>query len=696
MKLSDIGVTPIKEKQFATKGIFTVEDLVAYLPNRYNDYSQITGILPPESVSCFRATVDRIERKYGGKKPYLSGKVTTQDWSGYRSVFISWFNMNFLYNEFCSYIGQEVLIVGKVQERNGYLVMTNPEKFGADFDLGIYPVYPQINKMNAKYLSDTIRSSITVVENHCEMLPSDVVKKYNLLPMSRALHFIHEPKDMGETVIGKQRSIINDLIYFSVHNTLNHADSFIKSKYAVTSLKLMNAIYRDLPFSLTEDQKTVIRNLTTRAQKGKRIDALVQGDVGCGKTIVSALIAATLVGSGYQAVIMAPTKVLAKQHYDGMKALFEPHGIQLAFLYSGMKKKEQSRELEKIASGEAQLIIGTHSCVADTVNYKNLAIAIVDEEHKFGVAQRAKIVAKAEQGIHKISMSATPIPRSLAQVIYGDAVQLEVIRSMPSGRKPVITGIAEDQRKILRFILKEVRAGHQGYIVCPMIAQNEVLEGVTSVEEISAFYNHYLAKYGVRIATLTGKDKKEATEKTIESFKNRDIDILISTTVIEVGVNVPNATFMLITSADRFGLSGMHQLRGRVGRGELQSYCLLQSSNMSPKTKARLEAMCSTTNGFDIAEIDLKLRGAGDLLGVQQSGFDNKYMTEVVDYPDEYALAKEIALELIHRGDSCCKLMKRITSERTAPVEALKKGGRKKKENDGNEKAGKTAENTAS
>lgn len=240
MKLSDIGVTPIKEKQFATKGIFTVEDLVAYLPNRYNDYSQITGILPPESVSCFRATVDRIERKYGGKKPYLSGKVTTQDWSGYRSVFISWFNMNFLYNEFCSYIGQEVLIVGKVQERNGYLVMTNPEKFGADFDLGIYPVYPQINKMNAKYLSDTIRSSITVVENHCEMLPSDVVKKYNLLPMSRALHFIHEPKDMGETVIGKQRSIINDLIYFSVHNTLNHADSFIKSKYAVTSLKLMN------------------------------------------------------------------------------------------------------------------------------------------------------------------------------------------------------------------------------------------------------------------------------------------------------------------------------------------------------------------------------------------------------------------------------------------------------------------------
>ena len=310
MKLSDIGVTPIKEKQFATKGIFTVEDLVAYLPNRYNDYSQITGILPPESVSCFRATVDRIERKYGGKKPYLSGKVTTQDWSGYRSVFISWFNMNFLYNEFCSYIGQEVLIVGKVQERNGYLVMTNPEKFGADFDLGIYPVYPQINKMNAKYLSDTIRSSITVVENHCEMLPSDVVKKYNLLPMSRALHFIHEPKDMGETVIGKQRSIINDLIYFSVHNTLNHADSFIKSKYAVTSLKLMNAIYRDLPFSLTEDQKTVIRNLTTRAQKGKRIDALVQGDVGCGKTIVSALIAATLVGSGYQAVSWPPQKSL--------------------------------------------------------------------------------------------------------------------------------------------------------------------------------------------------------------------------------------------------------------------------------------------------------------------------------------------------------------------------------------------------
>lgn len=264
MKLSDIGVTPIKEKQFATKGIFTVEDLVAYLPNRYNDYSQITGILPPESVSCFRATVDRIERKYGGKKPYLSGKVTTQDWSGYRSVFISWFNMNFLYNEFCSYIGQEVLIVGKVQERNGYLVMTNPEKFGADFDLGIYPVYPQINKMNAKYLSDTIRSSITVVENHCEMLPSDVVKKYNLLPMSRALHFIHEPKDMGETVIGKQRSIINDLIYFSVHNTLNHADSFIKSNEVKKIDELLDTKH---PLKIDGGKKNVIE-IQEGLQKG--------------------------------------------------------------------------------------------------------------------------------------------------------------------------------------------------------------------------------------------------------------------------------------------------------------------------------------------------------------------------------------------------------------------------------------------
>ena len=295
--------------------------------------------------------------------------------------------------------------------------------------------------------------------------------------------------------------------------------------------------------------------------------------------------------------------------------------------------------------------------------YKDLALTVVDEEHRFGVNQRAAIIEKAARGVHSITMSATPIPRSLAQVVYGDNVQLYTIRTRPEGRLPVKTRIFKNELGNMKFVLKEVRAGHQAYVVCPMIEQSEKSPELKSVDAVSQMYRETLEPYGVRIAELTGKTPKEEADGIIDRFKSGEIDVLIATTVIEVGVNVPNATVMIITNAERFGLSSLHQLRGRVGRSSLQSYCVLQSEDESEKGLSRLKVMCDTNDGFQIAEADLKQRGAGDLLGTQQSG-DNKYVSLIIANPEIYREATGYARELINRGWDCCPLMTRIREER--------------------------------
>ena len=356
-------------------------------------------------------------------------------------------------------------------------------------------------------------------------------------------------------------------------------------------------------------------------------------------------------------------------------------GIRIGFKYAKKGKGLYANELNEllavaqkqgntvgsiaITNGSAQIIIGTHSCVGKDVVYKDLALAVVDEEHRFGVKQRTAIVEKAAKGVHSITMSATPIPRSLAQVIYGDNIQLHIVRSMPNGRKAVKTRVFRNQTGNMKFVLKEVQAGHQAYVVCPMIENNEKVPGVKSVDQITKEYREFLEPQGVRIGSLTGKTSKEETSEIINSFKDGKIDVLIATTVIEVGVNVPNATVMIITNAERFGLSSLHQLRGRVGRGDLQSYCVLQSDDESPKGLARLQVLCDTTDGFQIAEADLAQRGAGDLLGTQQSG-ENKYVALMIANPNRYQYAIQVAKELILRGNDCCPMMDRITAERSS------------------------------
>lgn len=669
MELDFIDVAAAKKKQFESRGIRSVEDLLQFLPRKYKDYSKITGILPGDQVSCFYANVQQVRIEQGSKVTFITA-VCTEPNTNVR-IYVRWFNMRWAYNRLKLFERQTVVIAGKVEYSEQYHTysVNNPEVF--DFvkqGLGIYPVYKSVPGMSYDYLTKKMAEAIRVGILDSENLPVDIVQDANQITMPVALRYIHKPTTMEEVEKGQNRILFNDLIYFAVQNELNATNISAGSQYNVKSRELVNSIISELPFSLTADQHKAVFDMIELAENGRRINALLQADVGAGKTEVVLLVAAAMVDSGYQVAIMAPTQVLAKQHFESFTEQLATHGVKIGFLYSGMKKKERAAELERIASGETQVVIGTHSCIADDVVYHDLALTVVDEEHKFGVQQRGKIIEKGARGVHNVTMSATPIPRSLAQVVYGDSIQLFTINTMPEGRKPVITGINRNQDKLFRFLISQIKEGHQAYVVCPLIEASEKIPGLLSVDEVSAIYRKTLEPHGIRIETLTGRDSKERTEQVISDFKAGNTDILISTTVIEVGVNVPNATVMVISNAERFGLSGLHQLRGRVGRGKAQSYCALRSDASDEKAMARLNAMCSTTSGFEIAEADLKLRGAGDFLGTQQSG-ENKYVSLMIANPDMYQKCKGYAKELIQRGFKCCKMMQQIKSERDENVD---------------------------
>lgn len=680
--LENIGVKPNKAKQFAQRGIYTVEDLLQYLPRKYNDFRFITGILPHDQISVVKLKVMTCKRIPGNGKNFLVADCIEESTGAQISV--KWFNANWMYHQL--YMLAEgkakVVAVGKIDynDRFGFS-LNQPEVFEQCEDsLKIYPIYKSVPGMSKNYLYETMVDALRIGTANSEILPRDIVDATGEVTMPIALRYIHAPNTMEEIEKGRDRILLNDLLYFAIHNELNGKEISAGSQYNIKSTALVKKIIDSLPFQLTEDQNSAVQAMIRHASDGRRINALVQGDVGCGKTIICTILAAAFIDSGYQAVIMAPTQVLAKQHYESISDMLQPYGIQTAYLDSSLKKKERTEVLKKIKDGEAKLIIGTHACMGKDVEYNDLALTVVDEEHRFGVKQRAAIIEKASRGVHSITMSATPIPRSLAQVVFGDTVQLHTIKSMPNGRKEVKTRVFKNALGNMKFIAKEVSAGHQAYVVCPLIEESEKAQNLKSVDVVTAEYNKALGpqgaaleiirdtdpslyQSGLKIASLTGKTGKEETEEIIERFKNGDIDVLIATTVIEVGVNVPNATVMIITNAERFGLSSLHQLRGRVGRSNLQSYCILQSEDETPKGVARLQVMCDTTDGFKIAEADLDQRGAGDLLGTQQSG-DNKYVALMIANPEKYQRATEIAKELIDRGWDCCPLMKSIYEER--------------------------------
>lgn len=671
MLLEKIGVSPQKEKQFNQKGIDSVEKLLRFYPRNYIDCTAETGLKDGEF--CVFYVVVKAVTQHNGNTPTIKARCSEVRTGELVNVF--WFRKDYLYPSLNYMTNFEVLVAGKVSYSAEYknYSLVEPFLFTLDLEGGkrIYPVYSKINRMSTDYLSEKMDVALGNTVLMDNIWPDKVLEQCNLLDTPTAIRNIHSPKTMEDVERARDRFIFDDLLYFALNMEKAKRANSIGTQYNITSFETTKKVLDSLPYKLTDDQREIMRNLSTDAKHGRRINALVEGDVGTGKSIIAFLCMIGMADSGYQAALMAPTQVLAQQHYEELKRLVEPHGIKVAFFGgNAMKKAEKEKLYKGIQSGEIQLVVGTHALLNPNIVFKDLAMIIVDEEHKFGVVQREGIIDKASRGVHFISMSATPIPRSLAQILYGDGMKLCTIKTKPNGRKPVTTLVAHNQDSVFKFINKQVKLGRQIYIVCPMIDKNENMEGVVSVEELYEMYHKALSPLGITIASLTGRTSKEDLAQLISEYKAGKIDILLATTVIEVGVNVPNASTIIIHNAERFGLAGLHQLRGRVGRGQYQSYCVLFSAE---EDNPRLNVMCSTTDGFKIAEEDLKLRGAGELIGLKQSG-DDKYMSLMLSYPEIYEMAKKVANNLLNTGEHKAAL---VSYEENCRANIPEKGAKK-------------------
>lgn len=457
---------------------------------------------------------------------------------------------------------------------------------------------------------------------------------------------MHKPSSVEGVKKAKYRLNIDDLLYFALQLEEKKRNLPAGSVYGIHSLAITTKIIKNLPFQLTKDQKSAYEELVNRIRSGKRLNALIQGDVGCGKTILAFLLMFVMADNGFQSVLLAPTQVLASQHYNELKEMAAQYNIDVVYIANGLKKKEREAILKSIEDGSALMIVGTHSVLSKEVKFHDLGLSITDEEHRFGVLQREEITTKAKAGMHTVTMSATPIPRSLSDVLLS-TTEVFNIQSMPNGRKPIQTAICASQNTIFQFIKKEIEKGHQAYVVCPLIEDKQgVMEGILSVEQTYTEYTNIFGKNAV--AVLNGKMNEDETEKVIRSFKNGEIKILVSTTVVEVGVNVSNATVIVINNAERFGLASLHQLRGRVGRGNSQGYCILNSVH---KNNKRLLALCKYKNGFQIAESDYALRGSGNILGTEQSG-SNYYVELSMKYPDLFSELQKYAKKYMDTGEA--------------------------------------------
>lgn len=657
MDLSILNVPENKIKQLNKAGIQSLEDLLTFYPKKYCDRTRLTGILPSEQESVFLYRMESVRYITGSRTPMI--KATGVEVSSGWPVNVIWFNQSYRYTELCAMVKKTVLVAGRLELRMAqykepaHYETINPPVFspGGTTALGMYPIYRKIPGMAEDYLQMCIRRAADVLGKQKETVPQSILSGNHLISHQEMITQLHWPNSVPEMERAMERKRWDDLLYFALRIELNYRGAAIGSPFNIPLLKTTRAIINALPYKLTQDQETTINDMFAKIRTGKRLNALVQGDVGCGKTIVAFLLMAAFAENGYQAALMAPTQLLAKQHYDELCRLMAPYGIKVAFVSGQKLRKAEQQQLEQgIANGEFSLIVGTQALLSDTYQFRKLAMVIEDEEHKYGVMQRQALTDKAAAGTHIVTLSATPIPRTLAQTIFGDNVQLYSIKTKPTGRLTIRTGYVADKRRILGIVYNEVaRKGHQAYIICPMVAPNEKVEGVATAEETYEFYKEAYDPYGIPVAFVTGKTKKTDAAQILQDFNDNKISVLVSTTVIEVGINVPNASCIVIHNAERFGLAQLHQLRGRVGRGKDQAYCVLESAIAD---NPRLRAMCEYSDGFRIAEMDLELRGAGDLLGSQQSGTE-KYLAMALCYSEEYKRAQIAAREILDTGVDC-------------------------------------------
>ena len=607
---------------FNKAGIDTIGDLLDYYPRTYDVYEDPVPICEAEEgkVCALTGAIFGNVTVAGSSKLQIT-TLTLKDLTG--SIKVVWYRMPYLRT---SLRGVKSLTVrGKITRKKDVLIMEQPEIFNPSESYNnkkdcLQPVYPLTkgltNNMVIKAMSQAIKYT-----GNSDPLPEEIKKKYNLVSLSEALHAIHFPKDKKEFFKGRNRLVFDEFLSFMIGiQKMKENEEEVVNSFNIVLKNEVDDFIKKLPYALTGAQKKVWEEIKLDLTGNKCMSRLVQGDVGSGKTIV-ALLGLMLTGlNGYQGVMMAPTEVLARQHYKKTCELFEEYNIPLKaeLLTGSMTAKEKREAYKRIVEGQVQVIIGTHAVIQEKVEFENLALVVTDEQHRFGVNQRKELYNKGNKP-HVLVMSATPIPRTLAIILYGD-LDISVIDEKPQNRMPIKNCVVDTgyRNTAYKFLYKEIKDGHQCYVICPMVEESEGMEG----ENVTDYTEKLKDVFGssISIRCLHGKMKQKEKDEIMDAFAKNEIQILVSTTVIEVGIDVPNATVMMIENADRFGLAQLHQLRGRVGRGSAQSYCIFISGSKSDETKKRLEILNKSNDGFYIASEDLKLRGPGDIFGIRQSG----------------------------------------------------------------------------
>ena len=626
LKLSDSiknlkGIGPKREKLLYKLGIYSISDLLLYYPRRYEDSSKINKVSEAKigEKNTFKVRIlSRLQNRRIRKGLTLTTFLAEDD-SG--EVELSFFNAFYL-NSFIR-IGGEYLVYGKADFFRGRVSITSPEiedlhklkKLGK-----ISPIYNLTEGLN-NFVFENLIGQIIDLDLFNENLPEEILEKYSFISKNEAIRAIHYPKSRKNYIMARQRLIYEELFLFELSILKN---KFQNERRDAIKFEIKDEIYdfiNKLPFKLTEGQEKAIDEIFSDMKKGKAINRLIQGDVGSGKTIIAIIIMYLSYLNGYQSSIMAPTEILAKQHFESFVELLEPLGVKVSLLIGSTTKSAKRDILDNLEMGSIDILIGTHALIEENVVFKKLGVNVIDEQHRFGVVQRNMLQNKNRDAATLV-MSATPIPRSLSLVLYAD-LDISVIKTMPKGRKPIKTIAVNENmiEKSLAFIKSELEKGRQAYVICSLIEENEDYENLQAVEivyeELKKFFSDY------KIGLLHGKMKAEEKNKIMNDFADNKINLLVSTTVVEVGVNVPNASVIMIYNAERFGLSTLHQLRGRVGRGTHQSYCILYNLSKSEISWERMKIMTDSNDGFYIANKDLELRGFGDILGTRQSGMPN-------------------------------------------------------------------------